>query len=98
MTWHETKGNADDLRTQHLEDRIDTYAMKHDIKRESAVKQILHCEETKKLHSRQKQIMAADDGGQLRSLLIPQPNLSDPTAHMEITDKQHVLEVLLCRN
>ena len=95
LKWHETKSNADDLRTQNLEDRIDNYAMKHYIKRESAVKQILHCEENKKLHSRQKQIMSSMDGSQLRSLLIPQPSSVDRTAHLEITDTQQVLNVLL---
>ena len=98
MKWYNTKSNVDQLRTQHLEDRIDTYAMKHDIKRESAVKQILHVEETKKLHSKQRLIMSQGDKGQLQSLLVPQPSSTDPHALMEITDTQQILEVLLKRN
>ena len=52
--WHKVRGAADDLRTQHLRDRIDVYAEKHNIKKESAVKQILHSEEIRKLHKRNK--------------------------------------------
>ena len=74
------------------------YAEKHNIKKESAVKQILHSEETRKLHKRQKQIMAPHDGRQLKSLLIPKPSSTNPSALMEITHPDHILEILLRRN
>ena len=96
--WHKVRGAADDLRTQHLKDSIDIYAEKHNIKKESAVKQILHSEETRKLNKRQKQIMAPQEGGQLKSLLIPKPSSADPSALMEITDPDHTLDILLQRN
>ena len=96
--WHKVQGNADDLRTQHLRDRIDIYAEKHKLKKESAVKQILHSKETRKLHKQQKQIMAPQESGILKSLLIPKPSSSDPKALMEITNLDHILAILLRRN
>ena len=40
--WHLAKGNAANLRVQHLEDLIQCHSEQRDIKRETAVKQILH--------------------------------------------------------
>ena len=96
--WHKVRGNADDLHTQHLGDRIDIYPEKQKPKKESAVTQILHSEETRKLRKQQKQIMAPQEGGLLKSLLIPKPSSSDPKALMEITNPDHILEILLRRN
>ena len=96
--WHCTKATADDLRQNHLEDCIDEYAHKHEVQRESAVRQILHSKETKKLHKRKKLIMSPNDNSQLNSLLIPRPHSEDLTALMEITQPDQILQVLLRRN
>ena len=98
VKWHKTKDNAADFRQSHPEDRVDAYAAKHDIKRESAVKQILHSEEIHTLHNRQWFIMKPADNSQLTSLIIQSPSSQDPNAVMEISEPDQILQILLCRN
>ena len=55
--WHTTKGQAAQLRNQHLEDLIQQTMEERDLKRETAIKIILHWKEMQNLHKRHKGIM-----------------------------------------
>ena len=55
--WHTAKGQAADLRVQHLEDLIQYHMEQRNIKQETAVKQILHWEEVRNLHTQQSSMM-----------------------------------------
>ena len=73
--------------------------MEHrNVKRETAVKQLLHWEEVRNLHSRHTAIMTKSKPNVIKSLLVPKPHCIDPTALMEITDPDHIQEIILCRN
>ena len=96
--WHVTKGNAAQLRHQHLEDLIHQTMEERDIKRETAIKLILHWEEIRNLHQRHTGIMKRSKPSVIQSLIIPQPHSTNPEAMMEITDPTHIQQIILQRN
>ena len=96
--WHQVKGNAANFRTQHLEDLIQFHSERKDLKRETAVKQILHWEEIRNLHGRQSQMMTSSKTRVIRTLLVPRPHSEDLTALMEITDPACIQQIILTRN
>ena len=97
-TWHKAKGSAADLRKQHLEDRAEQHALRHDISREKALKQLLHREEVRTLHRRHGGIMGQNKCDVIKSLVILCPSSENPTATMEITDPTHIQSIILRRN
>ena len=97
--WHKAKGNAATLQAQHLEDLIQFHSEKRDIKRETAVKMILHWEEMRNLHGRQSRMMTSSNKPKvIRTLLEPKPHSEDTNALMEITEPNHIQQVILQRN
>ena len=96
--WHTTKGNAAALRVQHLEDLIEYYMAQRNVKRETAVKQLLHWEEVRNLHVRHSAIMTRTKPNVIKSLIIPKPHSQDPNALMEITNPDHIQQIILRRN
>ena len=96
--WHAVKGNAAALRVQHLEDLIQYYMEQRNVKQETAVKQLLLWEEVRNLHSRHTAIMTRSKPNVIKTLLVPKPHSADPHALMEITDPDHIQEIILQRN
>ena len=96
--WHKAKGSAADLRKQHLEDRAEQHALRHEISQEKALKQLLHREEVRTLHRRHGGIMGRNKRDVIKSLVIPCPSSTNPTATMEITDPTHIQSIILRRN
>ena len=90
--WH-TKGNAAALRVQHLEDLIQYHMDQRNLKREQAVKEILHWEEVQNLHSWQSSMMTRSKPNVIKTLLILRPHSTDPYAMMEITNPDHIQQV-----
>ena len=96
--WHKVKGNAATLRVQHLEDLIDYYMAQRNVKRETAVKQLLHWEELRNLHTRHSAIMTRAKPNVIKTLIIPRPHSADPNALIEIKDPDHIQQIILRRN
>ena len=96
--WHLAKGNAANFSIQHLEDLIQFHSERRDIKRETAVKQILHWEEVRNLHGRQSRMMTSSKPNVIQTLLVPRPHSTNPTALAEITNPDHIQQVILQRN
>ena len=96
--WHTAKGNAAALRVQHLEDLIQYYMDQRNVPRETAVKQLLHWEEVRNLHSRHSAIMTRAKPNVITTLIIPRPHSEDPNALMEIKDPDHIQQIILRRN
>ena len=96
--WHKAKGSAADLRKQHLEDRAEQHALRHDISQEKALQQLLHCKEVRTLHRRHGGIMGRNKRDVIKSLVIPCPSSANPAATMEITDPTHIQSIILRRN
>ena len=97
-TWHSTKGNAAKLRADHLEDLIQKYMELRNLKRETAVRQILHWEQVRNLHTKHSEMMTRSKPNVIKTLIVPKPDSSDPEAMMEITDPDDIQNVILRRN
>ena len=96
--WNKVKGNAAALPVQHLEDLIEYYMTRHNIKREAAVKQLLHWEEMRNLHTRHRAIMTRAKPNVIKTLIIPKLHSKDPTSLMEIKDPDHIQQIILQQN
>ena len=96
--WHWTKGSAAKLRAEHLEDLIQRYMELRDIKRETAVRQILHWEQVQNLHTKHSAMMMRSKPNIIKTLLLPKPDSTNPAVLIEITDPVDLQNVILCRN
>lgn len=81
-----------------MEDLIQYHQERRDIKRETAVKQILHWEVIRNLHSRQGQMMTNSRPNVIQTLLVPRPHSTDPTALMELQNPDHIQQVIFRQN
>ena len=70
----------------------------HNVKREKEVKQLLHWEELRNLHTRHSAIMMRAKPNVIKTLIIPRPHSTDPTALMEIKNPDHIQQIILRRN
>ena len=96
--WHSTKGNAAKLRADHLEDLIQRHMELRNLKREVAVRQILHWEQIRNLHTKHSAMMTRSKPNVITTLIVPKPDSADPTAMMEVTDPEDVQQIILRRN
>ena len=91
--YEDIKGTAGEHRKQYLEDRREEMALLQNCSKESAHKQILDCEMSKELHSRNRFLLKGPRPSMMQSVLVPSSGQDSATTQWHtITDTSQAKE------
>ena len=92
------KTTAKDLRSNFLTNLVDELALDRNVKHGTALKQIIHAENSARLHKQITRKMKGSRKGMLTELLVPCPSSVHPNARIRITDPELIHTILISTN